>query len=261
MNMAEVNKLREKMMKFPEELERKPYMRLRKGGCHKWGGMRMWPKWKSLRVIWGEEGPRRAETWEESIEGVRKQLEESEGNGAAQGGPEPEVDTRRGDDQDYAGRDEDKEGCERCGGQEMDTAWQQVKWRPVVSYSNHYLKHLLGMAGRWATFVTIALGLGDYADDPREVTEDVHRYNEKSRCREDWVAQRQRENEERRRRIRRNKNEARRWPQLPLRRRLHMKIMDLKSFFIKVPRDQFVGKALPDIMVRLNDHFPGKSYF
>jgi hypothetical protein len=108
--MAEVNKLREKMMKFPEELERKPYMRLRKGGCHKWGGMRMWPKWKSLRVIWGEEGPRRAETWEESIEGVRKQLEESEGNGAAQGGPEPEVDTRRGDDQDYAGRDEDKEG-------------------------------------------------------------------------------------------------------------------------------------------------------
>jgi hypothetical protein len=40
-----------------------------------------------------------------------------------------------------------------------------------------------------------------------------------------------------------------------------MKIMDLKSFFIKVPRDQFVGKALPDIMVRLNDHFPGKSYF
>jgi len=49
----------------------------------------------------------------------------------------------------------------------MDTAWQQVKWRPVVSYSNHYLKHLLGMAGRWATFVTIALGLGDYADDRR----------------------------------------------------------------------------------------------
>ena len=108
--MAEVNKLREKMMKFPEELERKPYMRLRKGGSHKWGGMRMWPKWKSLRVIWGEEGPKRAETWEESIEGVRKQLEEPEGNGGAQGGPEPEEDTRRGDDQDYAGRDEDKEG-------------------------------------------------------------------------------------------------------------------------------------------------------
>ena len=65
----------------------------------------------------------------------------------------------------------------------MDTAWQQVKWRPVVSYSNHYLKHLLGMAGRWATFVTIALGLGDYADDPREVTEDVHRYKDSERMR------------------------------------------------------------------------------
>ena len=143
----------------------------------------------------------------------------------------------------------------------MHEGWKSMKWRPVVSYSKHHLKNLLGLAGRWASFTTNALSLGDFANDPREVTEDVHRFNEKMRSDEDWAEHRKKENAEKTRRARRNRNERRRWVHLKEKRTLRMRIMDLKSFFIKVPRDLFAQKAMPDIMRRLNEKYPGKSFF
>ena len=60
--------------------------------------------------------------------------------------------------------------------------------------------------------------------------------------------------------MKKNRNEKRRWPQLSRRRRLWMRVMDLKSFFIKVPRVEF-GECLRDVQRRIQERWPGKGYF
>jgi len=43
------------MADFPEELGYKPYMGLKKVVHHRWGALRVWPKWRSLKKLWGKE--------------------------------------------------------------------------------------------------------------------------------------------------------------------------------------------------------------
>lgn len=69
------------------------------------------------------------------------------------------------------------------------------------------------------------------------------------------------ENEEKRRRRTNNRNEWRRQQDGPTRRNLKMSIYDLKSFFICVPREEFLQIALPDVIRRLEERFPGRPFF
>jgi len=227
------------MADFPNELEHKPYMRLRKMTQHRWGSLRMWPKWKSLKKLWCIDEKEYAKTIEQTAEKIGEEIAEKLDKGEMSARTR-QTEMNRDSERDHAGRDSTKEGCERCGDTTTIGGWNDVAWRPVVSYANHHLKHLLGMSGKWAIFVTLSLGLGDYAGDPREVTEDVHRFNSRARTGKQWREMRTDENRDRRRRAGKNRREERRWMPLPRDRKLEMKVMDLKSFFIKVPRKLFI---------------------
>lgn len=216
----------------------------------KFGGLRMWPKWKSLRKVRSDEyEPQKmtlSEVKEETGTRLREQLEEEESNER----------TPTEDGEEYRNAE-----CNRCGDRSVHPAWQDVSWRPVVSYSRHHLKNLLGLAGRWSIYVVMSLGLGNYAGNPRTITEEVHRFNGGVRSPEEWAKAKREENEEKRRRVRRRPNERRRWREEPEQRKLRMTIWDLKSFFIKVPRSTFLEQTMPDVLRRLNEKYPGKPYY
>ncbi len=44
-------KMKREMGAFLDTLAHKPYVGLRKMREHRWGGLRLWPKWKSMRKI------------------------------------------------------------------------------------------------------------------------------------------------------------------------------------------------------------------
>lgn len=143
----------------------------------------------------------------------------------------------------------------------MEPGWAEVKWRPVVSYSRHHFKSLLGLLGKFSIYAVNALSLGDYAGHPTGVTEDLHRYSGGARSDQEWRKMREKENEEKRRRRNNNRNERRRQREGPTRRDLRMSVYDLKSFFICVPREEFLQTVLPDVIRRLEERFEGRPYF
>ena len=120
---------------------------------------------------------------------------------------------------------------------------------------------MLSMVGKWSIFAVDVLQLGDYAGNPRTVTEEVHRFNAKTRNPKDYEEVMRRENEARLGRRMRNRQEARRWTLKKVARSLKMKILDVKSFFVCVPRKRFRDEVLPDVMKRMEGKFPGRPYF
>ena len=48
----EPGRLKHQMAEELDKLDHKPFVALRKMVNHRWGSLRMWPKWKSLRKAW-----------------------------------------------------------------------------------------------------------------------------------------------------------------------------------------------------------------
>ena len=59
--VQERERLKREMGAFLNAMTDKPYVGLRKMREHRWGGLRLWPKWKAMRKIWyeGDEGKRK----------------------------------------------------------------------------------------------------------------------------------------------------------------------------------------------------------
>ena len=53
----DANALRKEMAATLDRYSEKPFVRLKAMAHHRWGALRMWPKWKSLRKIWGDWTP------------------------------------------------------------------------------------------------------------------------------------------------------------------------------------------------------------
>ena len=70
----EVSRLKRSMI--PEVKEWHPYVGLNKVSRHRWGGMRLWPKWKSLRKMWSEGYKENCPTEEESTSQMNMMMEE-----------------------------------------------------------------------------------------------------------------------------------------------------------------------------------------
>lgn len=246
---SELAGMKTRMGQVLDSLNPKPYLRLKKMHEHRWGTLRLWPKWKSLKKIWGSEPKKPRTTLEEDLSEFEKALAglNNRGPNGTQGTgviSAPEC-----------------EECEECGGNAVVQEWQQVKWRPVVSYSRHHLRNMLALAGRWAIFLVETLQLGDYAGDPREVTESVHRFNARTRTDEEWSEQRNKENEMREKKRRWRRSEVRRWRELPGSRELKIRILDLANFFICVPRKEFTEEVLPALLKQVEEKFPDRPLF
>lgn len=106
-----------------------------------------------------------------------------------------------------------------------------------------------------------SLQLGDYAGDPREVTESIHRFNAGARANVDWNAKRAQENEMREKKRRWRRSEARRWRELPGWRKLKVRILDLANFFICVPRTEFREEVLPALLEQVRRKCPDRPLF
>ena len=63
----EEDRIRKEMADFPNQLRCKPYLRLKKAREHEFGSLRMWPKWKSLKVIWGKKEREPKKEWDEAV--------------------------------------------------------------------------------------------------------------------------------------------------------------------------------------------------
>ncbi len=58
--------LKREMGAFLDTIADRPYVGLRKMREHRWGGLRLWPKWKALRKIWSrKEGEEKADDEED----------------------------------------------------------------------------------------------------------------------------------------------------------------------------------------------------
>ncbi len=72
----ERERMKREMGAFLDVMAEKPYVGLRKMREHRSGGLRLWPKWKSVRKIWYEEKESKEKSWGESAEDVREEIEE-----------------------------------------------------------------------------------------------------------------------------------------------------------------------------------------
>ena len=63
----EVSVTKRQMGKELDNYEYKPYCRMKKMGEHRWGALRMWPKWKSVRKIWGQYEKEEHKTMKEAM--------------------------------------------------------------------------------------------------------------------------------------------------------------------------------------------------
>ena len=64
----ELDGMRTRMGQFLDTMAHKPYLRLKKMEMHKWGAMRAWPKWKSLKKIWSKPDDEGKKSWDQSME-------------------------------------------------------------------------------------------------------------------------------------------------------------------------------------------------
>jgi hypothetical protein len=249
----ETAKLKREMISELENLEKKPYVQLRKVEAHRWGSMRVWPKWKGLRRLWGTGETAPLVSWAEGAEKVEEALKNLGEEGRAEevlkswsGGPK---------------RRQEEDECNKCTGSGTHQGWDQVAWRPVISYSRHHLRGLLSLAGKWSIFVITVLELGLHVGSARHVTEKVHAFNGGARTHEEYATRKRAENEERARKVRKDRRARKRFPPLAEQRGLDMKILDLAKFFIKVPRTEFYEEVLPEILRRVEERFGNKRFF
>ena len=148
----EVENLMWEMPRADRALRGTVHTGLQKLGNHKCGGLRMWPKWKSVRVVLGAVKKGKDPGAVLAEQELRKK--------------EAEVQQKRAKGEVIPVRDEEPR---RVVEDRLPGAWAMLKWRPLVSYSGHFWKGLLSMAGRWAVYAIKRLKLGLYAGSPRGV--------------------------------------------------------------------------------------------
>ena len=72
----ERERIKREMGAFLDTIAEKPYVGLRKMREHRWGGLRLWPKWNAMRKIWKDEGGEEMLEEEETEKRARSMLEE-----------------------------------------------------------------------------------------------------------------------------------------------------------------------------------------
>lgn len=246
---VERERLKREMGAFLDLIAGKPYVGLRRMQEHRWGGLRLWPKWKSVRKIWLEEREAEAEDIVKSLERASGELDEEWTK------PRNEKEWREAKKKAARRAAED---CQRCQGEAMANGWKAIKWRPVVSYSRNHMRGILGMVGKWAIFVIRSLNLGIAEDSTRRVTEKVHRLR---RTAKDWEEKKVRENQEADRKRRKGRRSRMRHRTQSTRRVLERTIWDLSNFFIKVPRGDFFRNVMKDLMRRIKEAYPNQEWF
>lgn len=211
--------------------------------------MRLWPKWKSPRKLWGK-------PQEEEAKDRHKDI-----------GDKMEAKMKRGMNKKQAKEAKERAravcegGCTSCRTNAPMDTWRSVKWRPVVAYSRHQLKGVLGMAARWSIFTIRSLGIGIAEDSARRVTEKVHEFNQGARSEADCQKLQEEKNQDNARKRRKNRRNAGKYRDIQVSRDLEKKIYDLSNFFISVPRGDFYRKALPEILEWIEKKFPGKPWY
>ena len=143
----------------------------------------------------------------------------------------------------------------------MNSEWRAVKWRPVVAYSRHHMRGILGMVGKWAMFVLTALNIGIGETSVRGVTERVHAFNHRMRTDDDWRRKKKEENREAAKRRARGMRSRMKNREQPEHRRMERTVWDLTNFFIKVPRKDFFRNVIKELERRIEEACPGKPWF
>lgn len=101
---SELAGMKTRMGKVLDTLEPKPFLRLKKMHEHRWGTLRLWPKWKSLKKIWGTEPGKPRRTLKEDLDEFEKMLAEIKCDNENERQEERKPNTP------------ECEECERCGG-------------------------------------------------------------------------------------------------------------------------------------------------
>ena len=101
----EVERLKRSMI--PEVKKEHPYVGLRQVAEHRWGGMRLWPKWKSLRKTWKEGYTYEDKTEKEGVEEMEEKMTEYWEE------KEKEDEDGRGEEQTEGLGDPNKDACGR----------------------------------------------------------------------------------------------------------------------------------------------------
>lgn len=249
------NQLLRRMGRADARLRAPPYGKLRGVRKHRFGVMRAWPKWKTLRPLW-------------------KDLKRDTGSGEVHDDGQSEVNCRdkppsqlRAHTQPTVhpissdvgeGDDDGAVACGDCAGDLVQDRfpgnWELVRWRPLVSYAAHHWKFVLSQLSRWCVFTIRSLNLGFHVSNPRSILEQVHVFNGGFRTKRtvELVAGM----DHRRRRggaVRRPPMRVRTTPIARLaRRRLRMRVRDLQSFFVEVPRQGF-DNAVTDVLRRIQE--------
>lgn len=231
------------MMRAGKRLSHLPFCgwKPRAKQSHRWGVLRMWPKWKSLRVLWSktaEADPGSRQTGLLNQKEVFESLVESDPQpGAApssgssspssSSAPEPPLDP-----------------------------WSEIKWRPLVSFAGHHLKRLYALAGVFAVYALRFLDIGFGVNSPRCILERFHDFN--AGIRSPGVV------------ALRNTRDARLSSKLCKSKiadaqslslhRLGRRLTDLKNFFTEVPRDIFMEK-LEKLLKWIFEKNPSWSFF
>ena len=220
--VKEMATMLERMKDVGKELKGGVFGALEPMRKHRFGPLRAWPKWKTLKKVWRSEEDKSAE---------KEKEKEKEEEDAQQG---------------------EREG--RILQDVWPDEWEEIKWRPLVSYAAHHWKRALSKAGKFCSYLTKRMGYGQHRDDPRMVTEEIHGFNrglrqgksveykDAERRREDdqgegLVGQRQRGR--RRKRITKAERKKRRGERAFEDRELEVILRDIGCFFTNVPWEVF----------------------
>lgn len=151
-------KVRKRMMRAGKRLVHVPYCGWQRNAKkkHKWGVLRMWPKWKVVRTVWGRGGA-------PTVGGLDKSSPSSSSPSSPPAEPPASAALPREDVVDVAFEGQDP--------------WAALKWRPLVSYSSHYWKRVLTLVGKFSVYALRRLKIGIGVNSPRSILERFHEFN------------------------------------------------------------------------------------
>jgi hypothetical protein len=132
-----------------------------------------------------------------------------------------------------------------------EAGWEAIRWRPLVSYAKHRWKGLFRLLGQFCSTIARTLKLGILSSSSRGVLERAHEYNERNR-KPGGV------NSRRKKGRKKKKNEAQPGPMKT--RILRRRFLDIKNFFIRIPRGGLVERVKV-LIKRLKTRMPDVKYF
>jgi hypothetical protein len=272
-NVADPQKVIDVMVKSTGRLQHVPYCGWRKGAKkkHRFGVLRMWPKWKVLRKIWKarsearEPENRNLTTAElgfpETVAEIPEKLTDAIGDlsRALATGMRSGNGDGKAKELEEVMRSELSKLMELLQICEEPDPWAMMKWRPLVSFAGHYLKKLLGLLGKFSIFSLRVLGVGLGVSAPRAILEQFHDFNAGIRTVE--MEHESKDEKKKKCKSELTKAELRRLPKelrAPERvrsRTLGRRIKDISNFFTEIPRKEFQVKleVLLDLLRKENE--------